>query len=48
MCPARCVTHQAHVSGKFTLIICQVMEVLYNVPPKENDAEEVGEGIQST
>merc|ERR1712173_295797 len=26
----------------------QVMEVLYNVPPKESDAEEVGEGIQST
>ena len=36
------------IGNKLILFISQVMEVLYNVPPKESEAEEVGEGIQST
>ena len=32
----------------FTSFLCQVMEVLYNVPPKESEAEEVGEGIETS
>ena len=36
------------IGNELILFISQVMEVLYNVPPKESEAEEVGEGIQST
>ena len=34
--------------NSLTSFLCQVMEVLYNVPPKESEAEEVGEGIETS
>ena len=48
MCLVRWKRLESKSVNSLTSFLCQVMEVLYNVPPKESEAEEVGEGIETS